>query len=62
MGECNLPFSQIEYFNQINLSSPLALGGGIDICAHGLFCTKFHSELSFEAFLDVMRIFGSFES
>ncbi len=42
------------------------LGGGsgeIDMCASGLFCTKFNSkQLLFKAFFDVMRIFGSVES
>ncbi len=34
----------------------------IDICIRGLFCTKFNSKrLLFEAFFDVMRIFGSIE-
>ncbi len=43
-------------------SSTLGEGGKeIDIHAGGLFCTKFNSELLlFEAFLDVMRIFGRF--
>ncbi len=37
-------------------------GEGIEICACGLFRTKFNSEqLLFEAFFDVMRIFGSVE-
>ncbi len=34
--------------------------GDRHICARGLFCMKFNSEqLLFEAFFDVMRIFGS---
>ncbi len=41
-------------------SLPVALVWEIDICARGLFCTKFNSEqLLFEAFFDVMCIFGS---
>ncbi len=36
--------------------------GEIDICARVLFCTKFNSEqLLFEAFFDVMHIFGGVE-
>ncbi len=40
-------------------STPGGGGGrGIDICAWGLFCTKFDSkQFSFEAFLDVMLIY-----
>ncbi len=47
----------------MNLSSFLTpLQGEIDICAQRLFCTKLNSEqLLFEAFLDMMRIFGSVE-
>ncbi len=42
---------------------PLApLMGEIDIRARGLFCVKFNFErLLFEAFFDVMRIFGGVE-
>ncbi len=42
------------------MKKPVApLLGEIDICAHHLFCTKFNSEqLLFEAFFDVMRIYG----
>ncbi len=55
--------SIILYFDNINLSSPLApLCGVIDICARGLFRAKFNSEkLLFEAFFATMRIFGSVE-
>ncbi len=48
------------YFHHITLSSTLApLKGEIDICAHGLFHTKFNSQqLLTEAFFHGMRIFG----
>ncbi len=51
--------STILYFYHINLSGPLSPLWEEDICARGLFCTKFNYEqFLFEAFLD-MRIFGS---
>ncbi len=38
-------------------------GGGIDICARELFCTKFNFEqLLFKAFFDAMRVFGVVEA
>ncbi len=41
-------------------SAPLL--GDTDICAHQLFCMKFNSEqLLFEAFFDLMHIFGNIE-
>ncbi len=53
-------FSTISYFNLLIPLVPLR--EEIDICSHGLFCTKFNSEqLLFEAFLNVLRIFGSTE-
>ncbi len=63
LGRQNKRVSIYNVYNQINLSSPLdPLLGEIDICAPGLFCTKFDSEqLSFEPFLLVMRILGSVE-
>ncbi len=52
-----------ESYNAQKWKTPLApLQGETDKCVYGLFCTKFNSEqLLFEAFFDVMRIFGSFE-
>ncbi len=49
------------FFKEENLPILLApLMGEIDICDHGLFCTKFNFEpLLFKAFSDAMRIFGS---
>ncbi len=65
-SESNFPFLYIIKFWTLVLIflSPLALlMGEIDLCAHGLFCTKFNFEqLLLEAFFDMMRIFGSGES
>ncbi len=41
-----------------SLEPPAPLMGEMDICAGGLFCTKFNSE-QLLPFFDVMRIFGS---
>ncbi len=62
-------FRRWESFEQLffeggNHSSPLApLGvGEIDICARGLFGTKFNfKQLLFKAFFEVMHIFGGIE-
>ncbi len=56
-------FSAIEYLKHINFWSPLApLLGTIDMCAQGLYCTKFNSQqLLFEAFFNIIGSFGSVE-
>ncbi len=56
-------FCTLLFFKDGNLSSPLApLWGELDICALGLFRTKFKFEqLLFKAFFDAMRIFGCVE-
>ncbi len=57
-------FCTLKDFKHTDLWRPLAqLVGEIDICARGLFCAKFNFEqLLFEAFFDVMRIFGRVET
>ncbi len=56
-------FGSLWYFKDANLWSPLAsLLWEIDICAPELFFTKLISEqLLFEAFFDIMPIFGKVE-
>ncbi len=59
-------FCILLFFKEENFSIPqIHWGGGeerIDICARGLFCTKFNFEqLLFKAFSDAMSIFGSVE-
>ncbi len=53
----------ILFFKEENLLIPLApLRGEIDICAPGLFCTKFNFEqLLFKPFFEATCIFGSVE-
>ncbi len=47
-------------YSSLEALTPLV--GEIDICARGLFGMKFNSkQFSFEAFFDIMRIFGSVE-
>ncbi len=57
-------FYTLKDFKHTDLWSLLApLMGEMDLCARGLFHTKFNSEqLSLEAFFDVMRTFDSDES
>ncbi len=60
-SESTFPFQYNIIFENINLSSHVApLLREIDMGAHWLFCTKFNAQqLLFEAFLDIMHIFGS---
>ncbi len=57
------PFLYIIIFQRWESFEPLVpLQGQIDICARGLFCTKFNFEqLLFKAFFYAMRIFGIVE-
>ncbi len=57
-------FCTLQFFNYGILWSLLTpLLWEIDICAHGLFCTKFNAQqLLCEAFLEVLHIFGSVET
>ncbi len=64
--ESNYQFQNIIIFKtyqSLKPPGPIPWGDKIDICAGGLFCTKFNSEqLLFEAFFFyVIRIFGSIE-
>ncbi len=56
-------FCTLLFFKDGNLSRSLApLRREIDACARELFCKKFNFEqLLFQAFFDVMRIFGGIE-
>ncbi len=45
------------------LEPPSSTPGGIDMCAHGIFCTEFNAQLPLygEAFSRTVHIFGSVE-
>ncbi len=60
-SESNFPFLYIIRFQMYSSLEPSSSTLG-EICIRRLFCTKFNSDqLLFEAFSDVMRIFGSIE-
>ncbi len=60
-SESTFPFKFTIIFQRWQSLEPLvSLLWKIDICVHWVFCTKLNSEqILFEAFLDIMRIFGS---
>ncbi len=62
-SECVFPFLYNFIFKPYNLSRPVApLSGEIDICLRGLFCPKFNAKkVLFEAFIEILRIFGSIQ-
>ncbi len=60
-GSKDLPFT-LHFKNGKSLEPPSSTRGGDRHMRSGLFYTKFNSEqLLFEAFFDVMRIFGCVE-
>ncbi len=63
-SESNFPFLHfIRFQTYWSLETLAPLVGEIDICAPRLLCMKFNSEqLLFDAFFDIMRIFGNIKS
>ncbi len=55
-------FNTLQYFKLGNLWSPIALLREVDMCTHWVFCRKFNiQQILFEAFFDIINIFGSAE-
>ncbi len=61
--ESTFPFLYIIIFQRWeSFEHPSSIQGKIDICAHGLVCTKFNFEqLLLKAIFNVMHIFGCIE-
>ncbi len=62
-NESTISFQYIIIFQKLQSLEPLApLPGEIEICVHWVFLRKLNSQqLLFEAFFDIISIFGSIE-